>query len=255
MKKHLILLIALFYGFIGFGQVAYGDAVGTLLTIDTNFQLSAAGLYFERPFGGGTKSVIFSIDTAVGFKLSAASDLTIEAVGLDLDTNATSSKFFYFGESDGGALFMAEKFDLFGTIGANMIAINAGLDTLVGFRACQYHAQWVYKMGTDTVIQTLPNHYGANGYSLVTDGAGNTDWQPISGTLSDTAIKIAPSDFTGNDYTNPILVNSIADTKFLLFADEGSGTLCYEPDGYTFNSVTGTISTPFIGRYRLLILR
>lgn len=257
MRTASLLLISLFISITGYGQVAYGDNTGTALSVDPDFQLSAAGLYFQRPFGGGTKSVIFSIDTVIGLRLSAGSNLSIEAVGVELDTNGTSSRFFYFGEADGGAIYLAEKVDLFNEIGANMIAVNAGLDTFAGFRAAQYKSQWINRYGATTITQTLPNNLGANGYSLVTDGAGNTSWQPISGTLSDTAFRVLPVDFVGDSFSNPLLINGIPDKKVLVFSDEGTGGLLFENDGYAMNTATGTIYPipPGVGRYRILILR
>lgn len=257
MRTASLLLISLFLSITGYGQVAYGDATGTLLTIDPNFQLSAAGLYFQRPFAGATRSVIFSIDTIIGVKVSVAKNGSNEATGLELDTNATSSRLFYYGENDGGALVIANKVDGFGELGVNMLATNITLDTLAGFRAAQYKAQWVHKLGGTNIIQTLPNNLGANGYSLVTDGAGNTSWQPISGTLSDTAFRVLPVDFVGDSFQNPLLVNGVPDKNVLVFSDEGTGGLLFENDGYTMNPVTGTI-TPIPsgqGRYRILILR
>jgi len=63
-------------------------------------------------------------------------------------------------------------------------------------------------------------------------------------------LEITAGDFTGSDYQNDRLIGLNPPAQFLLFTNEGSGTLQKVPD-FTFDSVTGTITVP-AGNYVIL---
>ena len=71
------------------------------------------------------------------------------------------------------------------------------------------------------------------------------------GGTTTTIVTITSSDFAGNDYTNALLSGLTPDVDFLLFSDEGSGTLLKVNDGYTFS---GTTITATAANYRLQII-
>lgn len=105
------------------------------------------------------------------------------------------------------------------------------------------------------------------GSTIIEDADGNDCFQvltqiempmtptdcPCPASSTGLVLQITAADFTGSTYTNSNLVGATADTGFLVYADEGSGTLLKEGDGYTFNSVTGTI-TATAGNYRIQII-
>lgn len=69
-----------------------------------------------------------------------------------------------------------------------------------------------------------------------------------------TAIAIEPGDLTTGYYENSALIGMTPDVDFLLYTDNGSGTLLRSGDGYTFNDVNGriTISSDY---YRLVYFK
>lgn len=67
-------------------------------------------------------------------------------------------------------------------------------------------------------------------------------------------LKVALADFSGDDYTSAYLVGKTADTGFMVFSDNGSGTLLREGSEYSFNSGTGTITIIGGDNIRILIL-
>ncbi len=83
-----------------------------------------------------------------------------------------------------------------------------------------------------------------SGYGIITK-------TPNAGGGATTNVKITSADFTGNDYTNALLSGLTPDVDFMLWSDEGSGTLLKVNDSYTFSGSTIT-ATP--SDYRLQIL-
>lgn len=65
----------------------------------------------------------------------------------------------------------------------------------------------------------------------------------IAATGSLTPIRITAADFIGQVYTNATLIGKTAEVNFDLFTAEGSGVLLNLTDDYTFNSLTGAITT------------
>lgn len=65
--------------------------------------------------------------------------------------------------------------------------------------------------------------------------------------------KITSADFTGSDYTDADLVGLDETTDFIVFTNEGSGTLVDLTDGFnSFDPATGTLTMP-AGKYIILI--
>lgn len=75
------------------------------------------------------------------------------------------------------------------------------------------------------------------------------------GGSSTTNVIITDADFSGDSYTNSLLIGKTADIDFFLYTNDGSGVLLKVDDGYTFDSGTGTITVLFggPGNYRLSI--
>ncbi len=57
-------------------------------------------------------------------------------------------------------------------------------------------------------------------------------------------IVISPADFSGSTYQNSLLIGKTPMTQFNIWTLGGSGSLLTYPDGYTFDSVTGTVTMP-----------
>lgn len=93
--------------------------------------------------------------------------------------------------------------------------------------------------------------------SFTYEASYTTLCQKIDECLALEVIKILVTDFTDSVYINAAkLANKVPDKDFILFSDEGSGTLLKVNDGYTYDS-SGTI-TPIPagpGNYRLVIYR
>lgn len=80
----------------------------------------------------------------------------------------------------------------------------------------------------------------------------NALYDLVAQVLIPTSFAITSADFAGDTYTNAMLVGKTPVTGFNVFTNDGSGVLLKYNDGYTFNSGTGTITTP-AGNYRIEI--
>lgn len=63
---------------------------------------------------------------------------------------------------------------------------------------------------------------------------------------------ITSADFTGSTYQDNRLIGKTSVTDFSIFTNEGTGALQKLNDGYTFDTVTGTLTMP-AGNYQIEI--